>query len=307
MVYLESLRRYMKLSIIIVNYNTELHINHLLGDLKKQTLPKKDWQVIVVNNSQNDTLKNTISQFFHDFSLILVQSPQNIGFGRAMNLGSEHATGEHFLIVNPDIRIDNPNFLHELYQNLQKNPDYGVISCKILNEYHIDTAQFTHFEFHERFLVCGTAWFLGAFLVFQKSVYQKLGGFDPDFFMYCEDQDICLRVHKMQLPLIFLDALYVYHKGGASEPTKSYDYFYRMYRSNFLFAYKHFDNQRFWDIIYQWHKKSQYNSIKYALLQIIGITYIAKFKTQQNKWRAIYKITQKVKKEGADCLIFKTK
>ncbi len=294
----------MKLSLIIVNYNTESYICKLMNDLLLQTLPAAQWQVIIVNNSQNDKLQSMMAQFQQSLSYTIIQSSQNVGFGRAMNLGAIVAKGEHLLITNPDIRIHNPDFLKTLLNHLERLPDYGVVTCQILDDKGIDGSEFDRFEFNEVFDIKGTAWFLGAFLAIRSSVYQKIGGFNPDFFMYCEDQDICLRIHQIGLPLVKINELSVYHKGGSSESGKNYDYFYRMYRSNFLFAYLHFDKQKFHDLVSEHYQKSKNNSKKYFYFGKIGVLTIKKYKIQQQKWLAIYDITKRIKTEGADWLIF---
>lgn len=294
----------MKLSLIIVNYNTECHIHQLLGDLAQQSLSSDDWQVIVVNNAQNTKLADTIHHFYDTLPLRIVQSPHNIGFGRAMNLGASFAVGEHLLITNPDIRIDNPHFLSELYACLEKSCDYGVATCQILDDNGVDGSQFDCFEFGEKFGVQGVAWFLGAFLAIRRTVYQQIGGFNPDFFMYCEDQDLCLRIHQLGLALIKFNQLSVYHLGGASESGKTYDYFYRMYRSNFLFAHIHFSPDKFQSLLDNWYNNAQKKSQKYQRLKKLGLLLSKKHQTQYNKWQAVYAITHQIKNQGTDWLPF---
>ena len=295
----------MKLSLIIVNYNTESYICNLLQDLMAQTLPTDQWQVVIVNNSQNDKLEIMTQRFQASLSCTIIQSPQNVGFGRAMNLGATVAKGEHLLITNPDIRIHNPDFLKALLNHLERLPNYGVATCQILDDKGVDGSEFDRFEFGEVFDIKGAAWFLGAFLAIKSSIYQKIGGFNPKFFMYCEDQDICLRIHRIGLPLVKINELSVYHKGGSSESGKNYDYFYRMYRSNFLFAYLYFDEQKFHDLVSENYKKSKNNSKKYFCFGKIGLLAIHKYRVQQQKWLAIYDITKKIKDEGVDWLHFK--
>lgn len=82
--------------------------------------------------------------------------------------------------------------------------------------------------------------------------------------------------------------------------------FYRMYRSNFLFAYLHFDKQKFHDLVSEHYKKSKNNSKKYFYFGKIGLLAIKKYKIQQQKWLAIYDIAKRIKTEGADWLIFKS-
>lgn len=293
----------MKFSILVVNYNTEQHIHQLLSELSKQTLNKDKWQVIIVNNNQNDVLGDTLVCFDQSIHLKIITSPQNIGFGRAMNLAAQHANGEHLLITNPDIVIKNDKFLSEFLHHLQKAPNYGVATCQLLNDKGEDKSEFYDFEFCERLGVAERiAWFSGAFLAICKETYQHIKGFDPDFFMYCEDEDLCLRVGRLGLSLLKINELSLYHQGGASEPLKGYDFFYRWFRSQLLFAYKHFDKTKFDGLLQQLQNKS---AKKLKIYQSIAFLPIARYKTKQNQWQAMSDVVQKTQKQGADWLYFR--
>lgn len=292
----------MKVSLLIVNYNTEEHICQLLADLQSQSLPKKDWEIVIVNNIQNDLLDQLTQKYQTIFNLKIITSENNIGFGRAMNLGASISVGKHLLITNPDIMMKNKDFLFDFLAKLEMYPNYGVATCQLLNNKGEDKSEFYDFEFHETFGISGIAWFSGAFLAVRRIVYEQIGGFDPDFFMYCEDEDLCLRIHRLGLNYLKINELYLHHIGGASEPVKSYDFFYRWFRSQILFAYKHFEEKRFYRLLDDLYKKS---AQKLKIYKSVSFLNIPRYKTKQNQWQAMYDVVEKTKISGIDWLYFR--
>lgn len=250
----------MKLSLLIVNYNTELFICELLTSLLFQTLLTDQYELIIVNNSQNDNLILAIDEqkFKQKLPLTIYQSDANIGFGRAMNLAFSYAKGEHILLINPDVKLLQDNYLADLLDFAKQNPNYGAISTQILNSNQHDGSTYYAYEFGQTLGFDGEiCWFEGSLLLIRQEVFAKLKGFDPDFFMYCEDVDLCLRIKKMGLELIKNNTLKVYHVGGASEPSHDKNYYKRRIESQLLFAKKHYGDDLFFKLIGQLNCKSR--------------------------------------------------
>lgn len=295
----------MKISILMVNYNTEQFISNFLQDLTKQTLPIDNYEIIITNNVQNNILKDLLDDLnlSQKLNIIIIQSEQNIGFGRAMNLASEHAQGQHILVANPDLRMMQTDYLEELLIQAQIHT-YGIITTQLINDLNEDKSEFYAFEFNENFGWHNqTNWFSGALLLIPKNVYQEVSGFDPDFFMYCEDEDLCLRIKKRGYSLVKLNNLKVYHKGGASEPYQNYDFFFRWYKSQLLFAYKHFDETQFQKLLQQLLLKSKIKVIFYKFIFTLLPT--ARHRFQYAQWSARHDIVKKVLNESVDWLFFR--
>lgn len=293
----------MKLSILIVNYNTEEHVVVLLAMLTQQTLAKNDFEIIITNNVQNAKLATMASRFTEQLNVQIVQSERNIGFGRANNMAAQQATGEHLLIMNPDIRMLQNDYLEQLYFEAQKHADYGVITTQILDDHHVDGSEFYSYEFNRTLgYEQQTCWFLGALLLMKPHAFRALGGFDPDFFMYCEDSDLCYRVKKIGLPLIKLNQLKVHHIGGSSEPNRGYDLHYRWYRSRLLFAYKHFSHEEFETLLHFLRSKSKKRILFYTILSLFVIE---RFRSRTIQWRAMLDLTERTIQESAQWLYFK--
>lgn len=293
----------MKLSILIVNYNTEQFICDLLLSLENQTLDKFDFEIIIVNNVQNSKLDDVIEsqKFKNKFTLLVVDSKDNIGFGRAMNLGFSYAQGKHILLMNPDIKMRQDDYLEKLLETAGNNPDYGAISTKVLDDNNDDTSTYYSYEFGQTLGFDGQiCWFQGSLLLLRHEVFEKIGGFDNEFFMYCEDVDLCLRIKKLSLELLKNEDLEVYHFGGASEPSHNYDYYLRYYKSRFLFAKKHYQDDIFIGLVNEFYKKTRGRIIFYQILSLLS----KKYQRHYLKNKVTYDICGKIKKQGIDWLIF---
>lgn len=296
---------FMKISILLVNYNTEQFIANFLADLVQQTLTVNDYEIIITNNVQNDVLETLLNQasLREKLNITIVSSKQNIGFGRAMNLAASHAQGEHLLIANPDLRMLQTDYLEKLLDHAQSQ-SYGVMTTQLINDLNEDKSEFHTFEFHETFGWDNQVnWFSGALLMIPQKVYQTLGGFDPDFFMYCEDEDLCLRIKKSGYALVKLDDLKIYHQGGSSEPSQNYDFFYRWYRSQILFAYKHFSQDKFQNLLKQLALKSRIKVIFYKWLFALFPT--ARHRFQYAQWSAMHDVVHKTLDTSTEWLFFR--
>lgn len=287
----------MGLSILIVNYNTEQFILNFLQDLSLQNIDFSLFEVIIINNSNNQVLQSLVEHNISRSTLsVKIVLSNNIGFGRAMNKAATFATKHHLLIANPDLRLTDKNYLISLLKEAERQPNYGIMTTQLLNSNYEDLSEFYNYEFNKTLgfenQIC---WFGGALLLIKKSLYNKLGGFDPDFFMYCEDEDLCLRVKQSGFPLIKLNHLKIFHIGGSSEPVHNYDFFYRWYRSKIMFSYKHLNHTEFNQLISTIEKKAIFKCRIYKLMSSFHITR-HQFKLAQ--WQAMLDIIQKLNNEG---------
>lgn len=291
----------MKLSLLIVNYNTEHYIEKLLKSLLNQSMLTEDFEIIISNNVQNDILVQMLdlNNFFEKLNLKVVPLLKNVGFGSATNVAAQQACADHLLIINPDVLMINNSYLDAMYQFIQCYPDYGVISSQVLNDDGHDGSDYRHFEFFEKFgfddEIC---WFEGSLMFIQKSVFEDVDGFDDDFFMYSEDVDLCYRIKKQGLELFKNDSLSVYHKGGASEPYKDYDFYYRWYKSKLLFMHKHYNQEQFTKFISELNKKQHIKRLRYRTLAFVSNHYKQKIVQPQ----VMLDIINNIKVSSAKCL-----
>ena len=118
--------------------------------------------------------------------------------------------------------------------------------------------------------------------------------------MYCEDEDLGLRIRQLGLPLIKNNTVSVYHKGGSSEPVKSYAFYRRWFVSKLLFMHKHLSKDEFLAFLNKYHKKSKQRYLRYRVLSFMG--------NNANKAlqaKVMSDICQEVLDSSPDCLYYK--
>lgn len=208
-------------SIIIVSHNSAPHLQRCLSSVLNTDYP--DFEVIVVDNDSRDGSVELVETAFPQVRLI--RSKRNCGFGAANNLGAMQAAGEILAFLNPDTAAE-PGWLGPLVQALDTDSRAGLATAKILLMDHPDTINTCGNDVHYTGLtLCrGTGQHRTAFgrleevtavsgaaFAVRRDVFQALGGFDEDFFLYMEDTDLSLRVRLAGWRCLFVPNSVVYH------------------------------------------------------------------------------------------------
>lgn len=224
----------MKLSIIIVNYKTPELTLRCIESIYASVIDVS-FEVIVVDNDSQDNSKEKITHSFP--SVKWISNTYNAGFGRANNLGVKHAKGEFILLLNSDMLLLPDQNLNVLLNRIKDNSKIGVIGCKLLNEdgsfqksYYYDIGTL------KRELRNNVLWYklmkpvpkrldavMGSFMLFRKTDFEKLEGFDEDFFMYAEELELCMRFkRKLQKEIIYDENYIAIHKHGGSSKVSDW-------------------------------------------------------------------------------------
>jgi GT2 family glycosyltransferase len=119
----------MQLSIIIVNYNVKEFLLNLLDSLYKAVVNYES-EIIVVDNASDDGSVEAVRSRFPKVNLIANEN--NVGFGAANNQALEIAKGKYIVLINPDTIVKEDTFT-KLIDFLEKNPQAGMVGCKVLN------------------------------------------------------------------------------------------------------------------------------------------------------------------------------
>ena len=253
------------ISIIIVSYNTKKLTLKCLRSVYEQT-NGISFEVIVVDNNSTDNSAESISEYYPD--CILIPLKENIGFARANNLAAKGASGDYLLLLNPDTIVMD-GAIQRLLDFAQKNPDnliyggrtlYADLSLNPTSCWRRPTlwSLFCYAVgltsiFRRNALLDPEsygAWprdtvrivdiVTGCFLLIDKKFWDCLGGFDPQFFMYGEDADLCLRAAaKGAKPVITPDATII-HYCGASETVRA-DKMIRLFRAKGQLMNRHWN------------------------------------------------------------------
>ena len=195
--------------------------------------------MVVVDNGSTDETCDIVRRSFPE--ALVLSGHGNIGFGRACNLGAEHATFEHLLFLNPDAVLvsADPDELRVLFQE----PNFGALSAMLVEAGAPARPTLREHSRHwlveliatqvlailsplaprpryvERAQKSGVYTASGAALLLATEEFRELGGFDERFFMYYEDTDLSQRYLRRGDTLRSSDALVATHLGGVSAPT----------------------------------------------------------------------------------------
>lgn len=235
----------MTLSIIILNYKTKNLVKQCLKNIVNLSLPF-EYEIIVVDNNSEDRVKEMIKERFPQAKF--VEAEKNHGMGAGNNLGVQVAQGEYVLILNPDVVVLE-NSIEKLLEFIRQNEKIGCVAPQLLypdRSYQPSRYRFPKFYmpafvrtqlgllkfgkqkvknyFMEDMSGNGAHqvdWVRGAVMLFRKDVYQKVGGFDENFFFYLEDTDLCRRLWQAGFEIWYVPEAKMIHyyfresKGGS--------------------------------------------------------------------------------------------
>ncbi len=231
------------LTIIIINYKTNHLVLRLLERLKN--IETKGWKIIIVDLETDGFLKKNLSTDY----LQVIEVSQNIGFGRANNIAFKHVNTEYVLLLNSDILVDTHE-IEKCLSYIQTDATIGVLGCKLLNEdgsyqpsqyivapYHnlLNKNMLINYLMPYRHKEYNAV--MGSFMLMPTKVMKEVGGFDPDFFLYSEDLELCHRIRKAGYKIVYYPDAVAIHKHGGSVSNKSWGY-KQLYLSNALLYYK---------------------------------------------------------------------
>jgi N-acetylglucosaminyl-diphospho-decaprenol L-rhamnosyltransferase len=216
------------ISAVVVTYDSEGCIGRCLSSIRR-ALP--DAEIVVVDNgSRDDTVRVALAAAPE---ARVVQAGDNVGFGRACNLGAGAATRSHILFLNPDVTLAAAD-ADSLGRLLERRP-FGLVAPTLDGEsdrrraeepWAADLLAHTLETLRPREAARARirhpvgpdapAWVGGAILLAAREEFDRLGGFDPRFFLYYEDRDLSRRYRQAGLPIGTTDALRGFHAGGES-------------------------------------------------------------------------------------------
>jgi len=247
----------MKISIIIINYNTEKYIIDLLNSIGgKLDYP---YEIIIVDNNSKDKLDiNKFSSFSNTrvFSLT-----KNLGFGGGNNFGAKQATGEILWFLNPDTLIQDQS-INKAINFLTDHKECGVVSPLLYNDLGLTELQddmIANFQTLKTLILRTTRpefaldmeyseadMVVAASIFIRRDLFERIGGFDEKIFMFMEDDDLCYRVKKEGLKIYIYNGARIIHLKGKSikkdaERKRMY------YRSQNYFWQKHYG--AFWALV----------------------------------------------------------
>ena len=261
----------MKISIIIVNYNVKYFLEQCLQSVHK-AIQNIDAEVFVVDNNSVDRSVEMVTEKFPWVNLIA--NKENRGFSVANNQAMRIATGEYFLLLNPDTIVEEDTFEKSL-AFMDKTPIAGGLGVKMVDgkgkflpeskrslptpsvafykifglssifpkskrfgAYHL--GHLPEDEINEVNILAG------AYMLMRKEALDKVGLLDETFFMYGEDIDLSYRLIKGGYKNYYFPETRIIHYKGESTKKGSLNYVFIFYKAMIIFAKKHFSSKNAW-------------------------------------------------------------
>ena len=230
-----------KLSIVVLNYNTA----HLLRLMVRNILQLKldiSYEIIVVDNDSQDNSVQMMEELYSSSEhphITLIKNPDNTGHAHGNNLGIQQATGEFIMVMNSDIIVFKAEDIQAMVKYMEHNPRVGMLGPQLRNgdgtvqnscyrpygtftpvyrrtplgkvgfaqrdlERHL-MADFNH-QTIER-----VDWLLGACFIVTRSALDRVGLFNESFFLYFADFELCDRLRHFGYEIVYFPEVAIVH------------------------------------------------------------------------------------------------
>lgn len=230
------------ISVLIVSFNTEKRLRECLTSLKTQA--SINMEILVLDNASRDGSAAMVEQEFPEVKLI--RSTVNLGFGNGNNKAFKESQGQYLVLLNSDALLP-PDALKQAMQQMEADPKVGMAGGRLtdpdggwqpsarrfpslLDEFlNLSglAAKFPQSKFFGRFdrtwadplIPAEVDWVPGAFAIIRRDLIKQIGLFDPRFFLYYEEVDLCRRIKQAGFKILYWPNLHIAHIGGESSKT----------------------------------------------------------------------------------------
>jgi GT2 family glycosyltransferase len=262
----------MQLSVIILNYNVRYFLEQCVASVQ-EALTNIDSEIIVVDNQSSDDSCEMIRSRFPGVKLI--KNNSNLGFPKGNNIGVAQANGKYICILNPDTVVAEDTF-EKILTFAEKQENLGIVGCKLIDgsgnflpesKRGIPTPfvaltkifglykLFPNWKLFNRYYAqhlseneTGKVEILvGAFMIMKRDLYNEIGGFDENCFMYSDDIDLSYMALKRGKSNYYFHETSVIHYKG--ESTVRDGLYMKRFREAMQFFYnKHYKSSAIFDL-----------------------------------------------------------
>jgi len=205
---------------VIVTWNSAATIDRCLASIP-ESVP-----VVVVDNGSSDDTRARVEAS----RATLLTPDRNLGFGQGCNLGATHLEGRDILLLNPDAALDT-GAIETLAHALAVSPGLGMVGPLIRDtEGSVELswgddptllAEWRRKQAHQRpqrapDAPCMVDWVTGGCCLIRRAAWDRVGGFDPGYFLYFEDLDLCRRIRQVGYQVGFEPRASADHARGSS-------------------------------------------------------------------------------------------
>jgi GT2 family glycosyltransferase len=286
----------LKVSVVVPNWNGMRFVGMCLDSLAK--LDFEDYEVIVVDNGSADGSREMIEEQYPDVKLLKL--PDNMGFAIACNEGIKASNAEYIVLLNNDIEV-TPDWLRELYEGMERHPECGMGTTKMMfldqRDVFYNTGDLFHSwsagggrgqgekdvgQYEKEDYVFGACAGAG---IYRREFFNQVGLFDEDFFIFAEDVDLNMRGQLQGLKAVYLPKAKVYHIGTATVGLYSDRYVYLCKRNDIWVFIKNYSLKMYFKYLSSiW--KHQFADIKYFTYRGQGQVLL------KSKWDALKLLPQ---------------
>lgn len=244
--YSDNLKNILNLKLIMIYFIT---VNYYSTELIKKLIQsielniKSNYKVIIVNNSCLDI---SINQFKDYSNVIIFNSEENLGFGRGCNLGINYVydidSKALVWLINPDATI-HKNAKEYIFECLEQDPSIAILGTKIQDaneriwfssgDFNDWTGKIKHkADYTEnkktRIGTVKSRWVCGCSLIINLARFEHCPNFDPNYFLYCEDTDLCERYYQRGYHIAITNHILVTHQVSSiigKDPKNMYSHY----------------------------------------------------------------------------------
>ena len=190
------------LTVVITTYKSEKTVEDCLNSIDREI------RVILIENSNNVEFKTYIENKFRNVECFLTS--ENLGYGKANNIGLTKVISKYALILNPDTVLKKKT-IDNFFLFLKENIDFAILGpSQEENPLENDNLDYRVSYLHEAKKIKGFAMFLN------MSKFSNIGFFDENFFLYLEEIDLCRRIKKINEKIYIDENIKIFHHGGKS-------------------------------------------------------------------------------------------
>ncbi|NLI56689.1 glycosyltransferase family 2 protein, partial [bacterium] len=162
--------------------------------------------IIIIDNCSTDSTIEKVKAFIQEYKkifkdFILIQNCKNIGFGAGINQGANISNGEYLFILNPDTKVKEDSLMILLEYAIE-DKECGVWEARQL--------PYEHPKFYDS-LTLETIWSTGAAFLIIRKVFEEIGGFDEEYFLYAEDVDLSFKVRANGYCIRYIPEAVIWH------------------------------------------------------------------------------------------------
>lgn len=252
--------------IVIVNWNSGVQLRDCIKSVMESSFDNCTLNKVIVvdNDSRDDSIE--LAEKLNFEKLDIKENKENLGFGKACNIGAKNSQSNFILFLNPDAMVYKDTFEKlfdyinhkvakeiavfgvqligddgKIQRTCARFPSLSNFLVKVfgLNKFSLKYFKTYHMEEWKHDEIKQVDHVIGAFYVIKREVFNNIQGFDERYFVYFEDLDLSKKVHTQGHKILYLPDIKAYHKGGGtSEQVKALRFFYST-RSSLIYSFKH--------------------------------------------------------------------